>query len=37
MPPLVEVAPGRHIACHVVERELTGATTGAPDQPQAAD
>src|SRR5918995_2156208 len=37
MPPLVEVAPARRVACHVVERELTGAMTGAPDNRQAAD
>jgi hypothetical protein len=37
MPPLVEVAPARRVACHVVERELTGAMTGAPDSRQAAD
>ncbi len=37
MPPLVEVAPGREVACHVVERELTGRASGAPGQRQAAD
>ncbi|MBA2276710.1 MAG: ABC transporter ATP-binding protein [Chloroflexia bacterium] len=36
MPPLVEVAPDRHVACHIVERELTGQIIAAPATRQAA-